>query len=466
MDAAELPVDVLVTALTSRLADLQSARSDIDSQHIVAPQTFDGADRRALIASHLLSALEQRLIEGSSGFVAISIVTETICARLLNATQEEIRYCARFLDVDREIRFRRDGDDETRTTRSWTRLVRYQTRLDRVKLTEAGRLFLKVLRHRRDWLYEDKHVEMLTRALHSGLFDDIPRLCQEILASLRLFNEQLTAIRESPSIRTMAEQYEQRRTHFTTMLDRALQAALTAMELLNTQDVQEALARFLEQNPTAGLSHASLRRALNLVHQATESLHRNWARFLHDLQRSKRQPLGVVRFDEVRAEFLKRPPSTETLTALLAGCGGWLPQSQLLSVSSFIGTLPMRDVPAVVEPVVFDDDPALTSDLDVFSSWLRRHASEIIAALKKGPVKLSTLLAAGAIADLPLESGSDLGGLVGAYVVPEPFKEAVDVEVVCEPDIFTATVCGYRVIASNLILMAASKESKGTEVVV
>lgn len=463
MEAAELPVDVLVTALTSRLADLQSARSDIDSQQIVAPQTFDGADRRALIASHLLSALEHRLIEGRSGFVAIPTVTEIISTRLRNALEEEIRYCARFLDVDREIRFRREDDDEARTTRSWTRLVRYQSRLDRVKLTEAGRLFLKILRHRRDWLYEDKHIEMLTRALHSGLFDDIPRLCQEILASLRLFNEQLTAIRESPSIRTMADQYEQRRTHFTTMLDRALQAALAATELLNTQNVQEALARFLEQNTTPGLSHASLRRALNLVHQATESLHRNWTRFLHDLQRSKRQPLGVVRFNEVRAEFLKRPPSTEALTALLAGCGGWLPQGQLLSVSSFIGTLPARDTPAAFEQVVFDDDPALESDHDVFSSWLRRYANEVIAALKKGPVKLSALLATGSIADFPLKSGSDLGGLVGIYVVPEPLKEAVDVEVLCEPGTFTATLCGYRVIASNLVLTAVSKKNKGTE---
>lgn len=452
MDASELPVDVLVTALTSRLADLQSARSDIDSQHIAAPQTFEGADRRALIAGHLLSALEQRLIEGTSGFIPVSMVADTLRERLADSTEDEVRYCVRFLDVDREIRFRREGDNEARTTRSWTRLVRYQTRSDRVKLTEAGRLFLKVLRHRRDWLYEDKHVEMLTRALHSGLFDDIPRLCQEILASLRLFNEQLTAIRESPSIRTMAEQYEQRRTHFTTMLDRALQAALTATELLNTQDVQEALARFLEQHPGGDISSASLRRALNLVHQATESLHRNWARFLLELQRSKRQPMGVVRFEEVRSEFITRPPSMEAMMALLGSCCGWVPQSQLLSACSFIGVLPPEEAPTMHEPIVFDDDPALASDHDLFSSWLKRHSQAVMAALHRGPVRLSALLAAGAIADLPLQNGGDLGGLMSVYVTPEPLKEAINVEVVCEPGTFAAEVCGYRVIASDLTL--------------
>ncbi|MBI3899885.1 MAG: hypothetical protein HY308_16540 [Gammaproteobacteria bacterium] len=191
---------------------------------------------------------------------------------------------------------------------------------------------------------------------------------------------------------------------------------------MNTQDVRDAFARFSEQNPSAGLSHASLRRGLNLVYQATESLHRNWARFLHDLQRSKRQPLGVARFDEVRSAFLERPPSAEAMTALLAGCGGWLPQSQLLSVSSFIGTLPAIDAPAAPAPVVFDDDPALASGHDAFSSWLKRHAHVVIAELRKDPVKLSASLATGAVADLPLENGSDLGGLVGVYVVPEPLK--------------------------------------------
>ena len=74
MDAIDLPVDVLVTALTSRLADLQCARVDTDSTHITSPQPQEGADRRALVAGHLLGHLESRLIDGSSEFVAISVV--------------------------------------------------------------------------------------------------------------------------------------------------------------------------------------------------------------------------------------------------------------------------------------------------------------------------------------------------------------------------------------------------------
>ncbi len=75
MDAIDLPADVLITALTSRLADLQCARVDSDSTHISAPHPQDGADRRALVAGQLLGQLERRLIDGSNEFVPVNVLS-------------------------------------------------------------------------------------------------------------------------------------------------------------------------------------------------------------------------------------------------------------------------------------------------------------------------------------------------------------------------------------------------------
>jgi hypothetical protein len=462
MDAIDLPVDVLVTALVSRLADLQCARVDADSIHITAPQPQDGADRRALVAGHFLGNLERRLIEGSSEFISINVVAETMRDSLPSLDVEEVRFCARFLDVDREIRFRTATDTEARQTRSWSRLVRYQARLDRVKLSEAGRLFLKLLRHRRDWLYEDKHIEMLARAIQSGLFDEVPRLCQEILSSLRLFSEQLTMIRESPSIQAMAEHYEQRRQHFTEMLQRALIAALETLELLQSQAVQAAFEEFRRVNPDMAISLGSLRRNLRLVHQATESLNRSWASLLSELQRTRRQRLGVLRFDKILSHFLEAPPTINAMESLLAGCCGWVARSQVASVTSFIGSVDPAAEPVEPELVVFDDDPRHALLSEQFSTWLKQHAAVVLAAVQQGPVRLSDLLLSGQLGDCLLTTVEDLVGAMGLYVVSDPLEGVVELEVTCGSGLQKLQYRGYQIIASDLAIQLRTVDAEAS----
>lgn len=447
--AADLPADVLITALSSRLADLQSARSDQDSTQIHAPQAHDGADRRAYLAGHLLITLEQHLIEGGSGYVALPIMGERIRQAQPNVSDDELRYCARFLDVDRVIHFRREADGASGQTRAWTRLISYQPRYDRLKLTDAGRLFLKILKHRRDWLYEDKHVEMLVRAIQSGFFEEVPRLTQDIIASLRLFNEQLTQIRESPSIREMAEQYVERRTHFTEMLSRANEAALQARELLTTAAASAALQKYPLES---GINGAAIRSCIELVLQATEGLNRNWAKLLADLQDSSRERLGIIQFEAVIDKFLAEPPSTEAMLSLLAGSCGWVMRGQFASITSVQGALSPLQEPEAPTTSVFDDDPAQVEDDQEFGSWLAKHAQELLAALRAGPLRLSDILASGRVEQLAIASMDDLIGLLGAYVIQTPFGQDITVTAHLAPGYLRQTFDGFAVLASDVML--------------
>lgn len=449
MNANDLPLDVLVTALSSRLVDLQCARADTDTAQIGAPRPQEGADRRALIAGHLLHHLECQLMNGSSEFVSLNVIHEALSESNADLNIEEVRFCARFLDVDREIRYRSDNA-HIRSTRTWTRLLRYQPRLDRVKLSEAGRLFLKLLRHHRDWLYEDKDIEKLAIALKSGFFDEVPRLCGEILASLRLFSEQLTSIRESPSLHSMAEQYSRRRQHFTDMLERALAGALEALDLLKSQMLSADFEAFCQRNPSVDISMAVLRRHLNLVHQATESLNRSWAGLLTDLQRTRRHRLGVLRFDQILTAWLESSPQLITMESLIAGCCGWVISGQFASVTSFIGSVEPTVEPLAPERVVFDDDPRLASQSASLGRWLQQHAGMILDTLQLGPMVLSTLLRDKRLGVCPLHSITDLVGAMGLYVVNDPLIGIAQVQVTCAPGLQTYCFGGYRVIASNL----------------
>ncbi|MDQ3595966.1 MAG: hypothetical protein M3531_14580 [Pseudomonadota bacterium] len=452
MDAIDLPADVLITALTSRLADLQCARVDSDSTHISAPHPQDGADRRALVAGQLLGQLERRLIDGSNEFVPVNVLSEHMRETLRDLNTEEVRFCARFLDRDREIRFRTEENTESRQTRSWSRLVRYQARFDRVKLSEAGRLFLKVLKHRRDWLYEDKHIETLSRALQSGLFDEIPRLSQEILSSLRLFNEQLTQIRESPSIEEMAVQYENRHQHFTDMLQQSQTAALGALELLQSQPIQERLEQFRQDHPDHAVSLGTLRRRLKVIHQATESLNRNWANLLADLQRTRRQRLGVLRFDNIITEFLDAPPSISAMESLLGGCCGWVRRSHLASVTSFIGSVEPAEDASEPQDVVFNDDPKQAHQSEALGSWLKQHSAVIMEAVRQGPVRLRELLSKPQLGTLPMDTLEDLVGIMGLYVISEPLERVIELEVICFPGLHKQQLGDYQILASDLAI--------------
>ena len=60
-------------------------------------------------------------MNGSSEFASLSVIHGALSESHTDLDIEEVRFCARFLDLDREIRYRSD-DTETRSTRTWTRL--------------------------------------------------------------------------------------------------------------------------------------------------------------------------------------------------------------------------------------------------------------------------------------------------------------------------------------------------------
>lgn len=202
--AEGIPGDVLVTAMASRLADLQDSKAQDEASSISSPKSNDDAGRRALIAGSVFSFLERQIERGDTGYVSLNKVFSQLEGVIPNLVIEELRFVVRFLDVSRMLRYQNITDDaiEERSIREWSRLLMYQAKLDRIKLTSAGRLWLRVLKHREHWLFEDKEVEKLHIAIAQGIFEQVPIISSEIITSIRLFNEHLTEILESPSFRS------------------------------------------------------------------------------------------------------------------------------------------------------------------------------------------------------------------------------------------------------------------------
>lgn len=90
-----------------------------------------------------------------------------------------------------------------------------------------------------DWLYEDKDVERIPASIERGVFEDIPRICDEVIGNLRALNERLTEIEESPTYESLRTEFQERGRQYREMLNMAgiaLSRALTALASPGTRE--------------------------------------------------------------------------------------------------------------------------------------------------------------------------------------------------------------------------------------
>lgn len=454
MIGAEIPPEILITAMSSRLVDLQTARMDDEASQFTVPDPTPNAEQRAYSAAALLFTLDRTMLQGSVEYSSIQSLHQVMQDSGHAVTEDQIRFAARFLGAEREIRYLGEKF-ETLNTRNFTQLVRYQSRQDRVKLTIAGQHFIRMVRHTGEWLYADKDIEKLSSAIRSGTFNDIGRLCADIQSALRMQNERITSIRESQSNDTLQNEYMEHREHFTEMLEGALRAALEAKEMLATDETLRRLSTFNATQPDHPIRSHSLNDALSIVHQATESLSRNWSGLLKDLQGNKRQQMGVLRFDKIIDTFLDNPPTEIAMTAFLAGSCGWIPRPQIIGVDTILGKLSHETASKDKPDLVFDMDPAAEQSNPELASWLTRNVATVKKLLDKGPIHLVDLITDKGLPDCPILSIEEFGEAIGLYAIRDNEGQEVDLEVVCLPDLVKTEGWGHHIGVSNVLLRHA-----------
>lgn len=456
MIGTEIPPEILITALTSRLVDLQSARLDEGAAQLKAPEATPNAEHRAYVAAALLFALDKALLDGVTEFVGIHRLHQGLQDGGYVLSEEQLRFSARFLGNEREIRYLGE-ESESLTTRNLSQLVRYQARQDRVKLTMAGQQFVRIVRHTGEWLYADKDIEKLSIAIRSGLFSDIGRLCGEIQTTLRMQNERITALRETPSTETLLSEYLEHREHFSEMLDSALNAALDAKEVLSTEDTRRRLETYNLARPDYPIHRRALNDAVSVVHQATESLSRNWSGLLADLQNDKRQHMGVLRFDRILDAFVSTPPTEKAMVAFLAGCCGWIQRPQIVGVDALIGRLSPAVEPSEKPDLVFDMDPEIDETNAEFQSWITRNGPAILEAVDQGPVHLVDLITNAGLPGCPIHSIAEFGEAIGIYSIHDDDEELF-LEVVQLPEMATVEGWNHHIGVTNVALRRCVRE--------
>jgi hypothetical protein len=193
----DLPHDVRLVATVTRLLDLHNSRRDRGSRSTnVAqqPQVSAAAGYYLWLGLQTIELLHRHAKQGSSGPVPVSKLHEELSEKIGSIARPNLEYCLSFLSLEREIRYLDPGSlpvEESRVTQTPTQLLRFDKRFGQVRLSDAGRLFMRISALHQDWLYEDKDVERIPASIERGVFEDIPRICDEVIGNLRALNERL-----------------------------------------------------------------------------------------------------------------------------------------------------------------------------------------------------------------------------------------------------------------------------------
>lgn len=178
----ELPLNVLLVATVARLLDLHGSKRKRGSRLTNVPRPPElGADAGfyLTVGIHIIAALHQRALKGSSGPVPIAKLHEEIANKIVDLTRQDLEYCAVCLSTEREVCYLDERSlplEESRSAQAPTKLLRFDRRFGQVAMTDAGRLLMRIGALHQDWIYEDKDVERIPAAIERGIFEDIPRV--------------------------------------------------------------------------------------------------------------------------------------------------------------------------------------------------------------------------------------------------------------------------------------------------
>lgn len=182
--SSELPAEVRLVAVVSRLLDFHQSRS-IEG-NVFVPEVPDTAAHNLHLAIALITALGQWELEQGQALVSVKFLQKLLAESVPNTDEASLEHCILSLSRAREIRFgvKTAEGIGVASTSDTTPLLTFDSSLRQVRLTDNARLYIRVTELKDSWLYSDLDAQRLLAALERRQFGDIPRFCREMLRDL------------------------------------------------------------------------------------------------------------------------------------------------------------------------------------------------------------------------------------------------------------------------------------------
>lgn len=379
---------MVLCAASSRIVQLQSTRYTENSTSLQPVVTRPENGRYVTVAHWIIDVLMERVIGGDNGYISISIVEHDIRSREHTVTSEEIAMVAKFLAQDIAFYYQEDMETET-STRSMTKLLDYHVRSERIRLTDASRLLFRVVGDFKEWMFEDKEIEKIVRAIKTHEFHQVPKFAENNLVMFSSLIAEITRMQEQSDFDELALKYFERREQYQETLALSLGAAKEAIKLLGREDIRAEARVRCDDNPSSTLTLRMLTSIVNEVIASIESLSRCFVNLIQLIQQPRGYRLGVLDFKTISKQFAISDISEATLSSWVNSQLGWHQPNHIASTLDFSHQLhiPLQKKVDTVFTISSDDQDRRLLD------WVERHAEKIKIAISKKPKTLHELIA-------------------------------------------------------------------------
>jgi len=421
--ALSLPPAVSLLAATSRLIDLhQSRREDSGAYSPIVP---DSAGRNLGIALLILEILRELEMQRGFGFVTVEELHLLINEQVVDVLREELDFVIELIAHEREIRFavpNKDRQFEYRSTRQTTNLVLFADSHAQIKMTDNGRLFLRICDEERSWLYNDADTSKLLTALRYGKFYDLPPLCRSISLELASKSAMLTDLIELPTRKEQCDTLIADGKGIGEMLQNAKETVQEAMKIafdVRTYDLFEDW----REKEKAEIGLGNIQAELEVLLKIIESVSRRFIDFLSVAQQRRDVEITSYKFLEIADHLVAAcdPQSADQLEKFMASIIfphfsiQWFHPSILPGEIDFYELMDRANGNEPM-PNIFNFANKKDVVIKRFYAFVERNREKLYARLASGPLPFSELLVS---MDFELQPGESPLDFIGIYTTPE-----------------------------------------------
>lgn len=457
MEKCLVPPAITVMAATSRLLDLHQSRR---GEGAYAPTVPDGAGRNIGIALSVLDILRNIGVSRGFGFVTVEEVQQELDARVAGIEPVELTFVLESIAQEREIHYAvpntTQGFDHG-STRQTTNLIFFADSRAQVKMTESGRLFLRICDEEQAWLYNDSDALKLITALNQGKFYDIPTLCSKIYLNLTSKSAMLTDLIERPTRQEQCDILIADGKGISDSLTNAKETVQQAMKLAFDQRTADDFEKW-QAKEGAEFCLGNIQSELEVLLKLIESVSRRFIEFLSIAQEQRDVDITNFRFLEIADNLVKtcNTQSVDKLEKLM---------SDILFPDFTVTWFHPEALPGLVDiydlmdnldgkpnkTKAFDMNREVSGPVRRFHAFVERHKEKIHALLQVAPVRFSEFLATSDFDLLPGETPLDF---IGVYTTPEilDLEDGRKVVVGFTGDALKQDLDGTTIIASDPLI--------------
>jgi len=298
---------------------------------------------------------------------------------------------------------------------------------DEYRLSPTGRMLPVLVNAARDATYIRGDAYNLLHAVELRDFQKVGTFADEIVGQLR--NEILdilSALEKVGKTETVGK-YVDRFDQYCRVINETVDIVRKAEEELDKKTTADDFSEWLDRSD-ADITFESVRTHILRVRQVLVIFNRRVAELVHAATQDKRIAVPPPSFLDVAKSLVRSPFCDAQEKHFMRQWGATTLEAPFHSVLDGLHAVPIRQGQAEATVMEFADEAveAVTQLGKVL--FVARHGEEIVASLRKGPLRLSEALDRGWFL---LDGKPSVGDLVGVFVAPDtlPIKEALEIRV-------------------------------------